>query len=157
MTRPLLRAVLAVPLVLAVVGLAGCSYSGDHSQQVTEWVNQNSFKSNEANVIEDATRVQLAVKEGTAKELRTVCGGLSADSGTLYSSLRTPDETLTHELAASMEDFFRASTLCSVASSTSAPTIAPALSDIRRGLVELAVARQRLSQFGVRSQPVPAE
>ncbi len=133
------------------LGLTGCGYTGSHAQQVREWVAQNSFAANQRQVLADVHSVELAVTKGTPLQLRTVCGGLTSDVGTLYSTLVTPDHILTSELAKSMEDLFRAAASCSVASSTTAPKVKMALGEIHAGLAELAVADRRLAHFRVHS------
>ncbi len=136
--------------VAVVVSLSGCGYSGSHAEQVRQWVAQNTYVVNEQQVVADARSVELAAEKGTPLQLRTVCGGLSSDAGTLYSTLDTPDHTLTEEIAVSMEDFFNGAEPCSVASSTTSPATKGALAKVRAGLAALAVANRRMAGFGVR-------
>lgn len=136
-------------LALAGVAGAGCGYSGDTAQQVQEWANQNSLVSNEHQVVLDADDAIGAARSGTAKQLQTVCGGLLNDAGTLYGTLVTPDETLTHELADAMDDFSDGGVSCSDTTTTQSPAITKDLADIRAGLAELQVANARLRSFGV--------
>ncbi len=120
-----------------------------------QWVSQNSFLSNERQVLADVHSLHLAVEKGSAIQLRTVCGGLSSDAGTLYGSLPTPNHPLTNELGASMVDFFHAAESCAVAPSTRGIGTARALSDLRRAMTELASARRTLRSFGVSSAALP--
>ena len=143
-------------LVLAGgLALAACGYSGHGAAQVRSWVAQSSFVANERQVLADVRSIELAVAHGSALQLRTVCGGLSSDAGTLYETLPTPDHTLTDELGGSMETLFPAATSCAVASSTRSARVTRDLATIERAMTELARARQRLAADGVRSPQVP--
>jgi hypothetical protein len=141
----------AVGATAAATALAGCGYSGSQRQQVQSWVAQTSFVVNERQVLADVRSVELAAQKGSALQLRTVCGGLSSDAGTLYSSLPTPDHALTDQLGASMQDLYDAAESCAVASSTTSPAVRRDLARIERGLAALARARVRLQADGVRS------
>lgn len=145
--RPCLPA-LWIAAALALL-LAGCGYSGSHAAQVRQWVSQSTYFANAKQVASDARHVELAQSEGTPLQLRTVCGGLSSDAGTLYSTLVSPDHLLTHELSSSMEDFFHAAETCAVASSTTSPAVMRALRETRAGIAELLLADTRLASFGV--------
>ncbi|MHB1987482.1 MAG: hypothetical protein ACYCSF_05800 [Acidimicrobiales bacterium] len=142
-------------LAWAGILIAGCGYSGSHAAQVSQWVAQNSYLANAAQVVADARSVELSVAKGSALQLRTVCGGLSADAGTLYSSLVTPDHRLTRELASSMEDFFHAAETCAIAPSTTGAGVRRSLVEARAGLAELGLADARLRAFGIRTGRLP--
>ncbi len=131
------------------MALAACGYSGTLAQQVRSWASQNTYVTNRNQVLADAHSLELAVAKGTAKELRTVCGGLSSDAGTLYSTLVTPDRQLTRDLNHSMEDFFGAAERCAVASSTKSAGATRALAETRSGLRELAAADLIMRRLGV--------
>lgn len=139
----------ALALLLAALVLAACSYSGSHDSQVRQWVSSSDFGYNQRQVVSDAHAVELAAATGTARQLRTVCGGLSSDAGTLYGTLVTPDHRLTRMLARSMEDFFKAAESCAVVSSTTSSGATSAVARTRRGLAELRVADRLLRSFGI--------
>lgn len=147
---------LAGLLAAGSVLLAACGYEGTQSAQVHQWASQNTFSANEAQVVADLRSLMRAVSHGTAKQLRTVCGGLSSDTGTLYGTLPTPDRKVTNELGAAMQDFFDGAEDCSVTSSTTSAKTAQALAALRRGEGELDLARKALARFGIRSEP-PAQ
>ncbi|HET9092774.1 MAG TPA: hypothetical protein VFN50_10210 [Acidimicrobiales bacterium] len=153
--RPAARVAASAGALAASVLLAACGYGGSSSSALRQWVSQNSFLSNERQVLADAHSLHLAVEKGSAIQLRTVCGGLSSDAGTLYGTLPTPNHPLTDELGASMVDFFHAAESCAVAPSTGGRATTRALSDLRRGMTELASARRTLASFGIRSPEPP--
>jgi hypothetical protein len=146
---------LAALVLAAGLALAACGYSGSGAAKVRSWVAQSSFVANERQVLADVRSLELAVAHGSALQLRTVCGGLSSDAGTLYETLPTPDHTLTDELGGSMETLFPAATSCAVASSTRSARVTRDLATIERAMRALARARQRLAADGVRSPQVP--
>lgn len=150
------RAAVAATLVGAAgLLLSACGYTGTPAQQVRSWVAQTSFVSNEQQVLADVHSVELAVAHGSALQLRTVCGGLESDAGTLDGTLPTPDHTLTSELGGSMATLFPAATSCAVASSTRSRSVARDLARMQRALSSLEQARRRLSADGVRTPQVP--
>lgn len=125
-------------------------------QQVQSWASQSSFVANDKQVLTDVAGVQLGARKGSALQLRTICGGLQSDAGTLYGTLPTPDHPLTAQLGTSMQDLYDAAASCAVASSTTSATVQRDLARIHRGLVELDGARKRLLAFGVHSPVVPS-
>ena len=152
MSRP---ARIVAPLLVSVaLGLTACGYSGSHASQVRQWAQQNSYNENARQVVSDADHALLAAAHGTALELRTVCGGLSSDAGTLYSSLDTPDHALTNQVAASMQDFFDAAEKCAVTHSTTSARASEAVAQMRKGLAELAKADATFRRFGVHAPTV---
>jgi hypothetical protein len=152
---PVRSAGLAALVLAAGLAVAACGYTGSGPAEVRSWVAESSFVANERQVLADVRSVELAVAHGSALQLRTVCGGLSSDAGTLYETLPTPDHTLTDELGGSMETLFPAATSCAVASSTKSARVARDLVTIERAMKELARARQRLAADGIRSPQVP--
>ncbi|MHB8243951.1 MAG: hypothetical protein ACYDGN_01165 [Acidimicrobiales bacterium] len=145
---------LVVAVAAVALASASCGYTGSAATQVRQWAGQNSLVTNEQQVLADVHSLRLAVTKGSPLQLRTVCGGLSSDTGTLYDTLPTPDHRLTSDLGAAMEDFFSAAERCAVAPSTKGGDARRALVLVKEGLRELAVARSRLLSFGVRS-PAP--
>lgn len=152
-----MRRGLAALLLAGGIALAACGYTGGHGSQVRQWASQNDYLANARQVAADAHDFERAVHLGAALKMRTVCGGLSSDAGTLYSSLDTPDHTLTNELARSMEDFFDAAEKCAVASSTKQASVGTALAATKAGAAELIVADHRMAAFGVRSKKLNKE
>jgi hypothetical protein len=138
-------------LGLAGLALSGCGFTGGHGSQVRQWANQNDYLANAKQVAADAYDFERAVHLGAALKMRTVCGGLSSDAGTLYSSLDTPDHTLTAEIARSMQDFFTAAEKCAVARSTRQSSVNEALAGVKAGAAELIVADHRMAGFGIHS------
>ncbi len=138
-------------LLLLGAALAGCGFSGSHASKVRQWARTNSYLSNAEQVALDAFDLERAVRVGSALKMRTVCGGLSSDAGTLYSTLDAPDHTLTSEIARSMEDFFKAAEKCAVAGSTRDASVAWALASVKDGAAELAVADRKMASYGVHS------
>ncbi|MGH9297711.1 MAG: hypothetical protein ACRDZP_07015 [Acidimicrobiales bacterium] len=116
---------------------------------MSEWATQNQVIGAAGQLVTDAERIDLAAKRGSAKQLRTICGGFAYDTGVLYGVLPSPDRKLTSELNSSMQDFFHASQACAVAGSTVSPATNKALARIDRGLRTLAGARALLARFGV--------
>jgi ABC-type amino acid transport substrate-binding protein len=141
----------AAALLLAAAGsLASCAAGGTHLQRVRAWFDENGIRGDARLVIADAAALRRAAASGTAKQLRTVCGALSTDAGTLYGTLTSPDHRLTRELAQSMESFFTAAEKCAVAPSTAAPAARAGLAGARTGLSELSRARRLLQALGLR-------
>jgi hypothetical protein len=146
---PRLAPILAAIAMVALLG--GCApYSGTPSQKVHEWVAQNSFVSDNDTLVNDVIRVREAVKIGTVKQVVTICGGFASDVGTSYTTLPTPDQTLTNELNAADILFVDASTACSGVSSVSSPVMTASLTKLTLGLAALMRAQRRLRSFGVR-------
>jgi hypothetical protein len=140
----------AVALLVAAAVLAGCaSYSGTAAQKVQQWVSQNSFVANHDQLVSDITLVDKAVKGGSAKVVRTICGGLASDAGTAYTTLPTPDPTLTNDLNDADTAAANASTSCSGVSSLTSPTMQADLALFRAAIADLAKAQARLAQLGV--------
>lgn len=144
----------AAVFVMAVLASA-CSYSGPPAATMRSWMSQNSFIANERQVLADLRSLALAVSRGSAKQLRTVCGGLSSDAGTLYGTLPTPDHVVSGELGASMNDLFNGAERCAVAPSARTPSARRGFADIGSGLAELRRARASLRRLGITSPPVP--
>jgi hypothetical protein len=142
---------LGVVLVLLGVGLlAGCApYSGTTAQKVQQWERHSSFVSDNDTLVDDVIRVREAVKIGTVKQVRTICGGFASDVGTAYTTLPTPDQALTDDLNAADILFVDASTSCSGVSSVSSPRMASALAKLTSGLKYLVLAQRLLQSFGV--------
>jgi hypothetical protein len=128
--------------------LAGCGYSGSHASQVHQWVQQNSYWANESQVVADAHSVEAAIARGTALQVRTACGGLGADAGSLYSTLPTPDHPLTDDLNRAMQAFFAAGQGCAATPSTRSAAARSSLGQIQRALGALEVANRRLAGIG---------
>jgi hypothetical protein len=152
--RSLRRFAIALGATMAAL-LGGCGFSGTLSTQVSQWSSQGSFTTNEQQVVADVRSVQRAVASGSPLQLRTVCGGLTSDAGTLYDTLPTPDHAITNELGAAMHDFFTAAASCAVAPATRTAAVSRDLSIIDRGIAELALAGRRLARDGVRSAALP--
>lgn len=143
------RLLLVVAALVAALALSACSpYSGSKGQKVREWANQNSFVANHDQLISDIALVKKAVNQGSAKVVRTICGGLASDVGTAYTTLPTPDQMLTNELNAADQDVVNAATSCSGVSSVRSATMVSDLALFRQGVAELAKAQQRLASFG---------
>ncbi len=135
--------------LLSALLLAACSpYSGSEAQKVREWANQNSFVANHDQMISDITLVKKAVTQGSAKVVRTICGGLASDVGTAYVTLPTPDQILTNELNAADQDIVDAATSCSGVASVHSATMTSDLARFREGVDELKEAQGRLASFG---------
>lgn len=151
MTRPFARRRLGVVLVLLGVGLlAGCApYSGTTAQKVQQWERHSSFVSDNDTLVDDVIRVREAVKIGTVKQVRTICGGFASNVGTAYTTLPTPDQALTDDLNAADILFVNAATSCSGVSSVSSPTMRRALAKLTSGLAQLGRAQRRLQSLGV--------
>lgn len=148
---------LALALLGAAVLAAGCGYTGSRAEQVGQWARQNHLVTDERQVIEDADSLELAMAKGTALQLRTVCGGLSSDAGTLYTTLDAPDHLLTDQIAAATEDFFHAAERCAVAPSITSPGARRALVLDRAGLAELGVVNRDLAGLHVAFAPVESK
>jgi hypothetical protein len=136
--------------LLAGGTLAGCAgYSGTPAQRVTQWVKHESFFTNYDQLISDVQHMRLAVKIGTAEQLRTICGGFAYDVGTAYTTLPTPDITLTNALNDADQAFVSASTTCSAVSSVHAAGTVNALAEIRTGVGALSRAQHVLASLGI--------
>lgn len=144
----------AVVLLLGVL-VSACTYSGSPAVRLRSWMSQNNFRANERQVLADLRSLALAASSGSAKQLRTVCGGLSSDAGTLYGTLPAPDHAVTNELGASMNDFFTGAERCAVASSAASPPARRAFARIEAGIGELRRAKAALRRLGILSPPVP--
>jgi hypothetical protein len=150
-TRSFARGRLGTVLLLLVVGfLAGCApYSGTTAQKVQQWARHSSFVSDNDTLVDDVIRVREAVRIGTVKQVRTICGGFASDVGTAYTTLPTPDQALTDDLNAADILLVDASTSCSGVSSVSSPRMRRALGKLTSGLAQLARAQRLLQSFGV--------
>lgn len=152
MIRPSARRGLGV-VVVALLGaalLGGCApYSGTTPQKVRQWASQSTFVSDNDTVVNDVIRVREAVKVGTVKQVRTICGGFASDVGTTYTTLPTPDLGLTDDLNAADILFVDASTSCSGVPSVSSPAMTRALAQLTSGLKYLVRAQRLLQSFGV--------
>jgi len=136
--------------LLGVALLSACApYSGTTAQKVKQWVAYSSFKSDNDTVLSDVLLVRKAVKVGTVKQVRTICGGFASDVGTTYTTLPTPDLALTDDLNAADILFVDASTSCSGVSSVSSPAMKLALVKLTSGLEDLVRAQRLLRSFGV--------
>jgi hypothetical protein len=136
--------------MLGLALLAGCApYSGTTAQKVRQWAAQSSFTSDNDTVVNDVIRVREAAKIGTVKQVRTICGGFASDVGTTYTTLPTPDPSLTDALNAADILFVDASTSCSGVSSVSEPAMTIALAKLTSGLADLVRAQRLLQSFGV--------
>jgi len=146
--RRLPVAALAAVLVAAILG--GCApYSGTTAQKVRQWVSQNSFRENHDLVITDINDVDMAVRLGAAKTVRTICGGMAVDLGTAYETLPTPDQALTNDLNAADTTLAAAATSCSGVGSVSSPTMTRDLALFRTGIGDLRKAQRVLASLGV--------
>jgi len=140
----------AIAALLAVALLAGCSpYSGTMAQKVRQWASQNSFVANHDLLVTDINSVFKAVKLGTAKDVRTICGGTASDVGTAYVTLPTPNQALTNALNAADQTFVNAATSCSGISSLASPTMTRDLAGFQAGVADLRWAQRLLASFGV--------
>ena len=140
----------AVALLVAAAVLAGCaSYSGTAAQKVQQWVSQNSFVANHDQLVSDITLVDKAVKGGSAKVVRTICGGLASDAGTAYTTLPTPDPTLTNDLNDADTTLATAATSCSAVRSVSSSTMSKDIALFRAGIGDLRKAQAVLASLGV--------
>jgi hypothetical protein len=143
-SAPVLAAVLIVGL------LGGCApYSGTTAQKVQQWARQSSFKSDNDTIVNDVVRVREAVKIGTVKQVRTICGGFASDVGTAYTTLPTPYQALTDDLNAADVLFVDASTSCSGVSSLRSPRMSTALAKLTSGLAYLSRAQRLIRSLGV--------
>ena len=146
--RPRLTA--AAVVILTASLLAGCSpYSGTTAQKVREWVSQNSFVANHNLLITDINDVNKGVKSGSAKVVRTICGGMASDVGTAYETLPTPDQALTNDLNDADQTFVNASTSCSGVGSLASSTMQKDLAMFRVGIGDLRRAQALLASLGV--------
>jgi outer membrane murein-binding lipoprotein Lpp len=137
-------------IVLAAVILGGCSpYSGTTAQKVQQWASQNSFVANHDQIVADITLVHKAVAAGSAKVVRTICGGLASDVGTAYVTLPTPDQTLTNDLNDADTTVVNASTSCSGVRSVHSGSMAADLALFNTALADLRKAQQRLAALGI--------
>lgn len=144
---------MSLPLLVALA-LSSCGYAPSGSSAVRSWISQNSFVASERQVVSDARSLERAARTGSALELRTVCGGLSADAGTIYGNLPTPNRRLTGELGTSMEDLFQAAETCAVSSSTHNTRTKRALHELEAGIAALRAANATLSALRIRSARV---
>jgi hypothetical protein len=151
------RRLSAAFFTVALAGLlaSGCvQYSGSTlAAKVRSWMGTSSFVGDNDGLIDDVARAHLAVKVGTALELRTVCAGFAADVGTAYGTLPTPSTSLTNTLNDADQAFFRAASLCSTAGSVRAPAVARAFSNMAVGLGDLSRAARELAALGIRWVP----
>lgn len=147
--------VVAAALVLLVVVAAGCvQYSGsDLAARVRSWMGSSSFVSDNDTLIDDIARAHAAVSGGTALQLRTVCAGLEADTGTAYETLPSPSSSLTGTLNTAYETLFKAATSCAEAPSVRAPSVSKAFSKMTEARQALARAQGELASLGIRWVP----
>jgi hypothetical protein len=144
------RLAVAVAVVLAAAGLGGCApYRGTTAQKVQEWAKENSFVANHDQMVADIIRVDKALKIGTAKQLRTICGGFASDIGTAYTTLPAPDVALTNDLNNADTTLLDAATSCSGVSSATSPTMKADIVKIHQGLGYLRKAQMLLATLGV--------
>ncbi len=108
----------------------------------------NSFASKYNQVYSDVVLVERAAKQKNLKQLETVCGGFAEDSGTAYTILPSPDQTLTDDLNTADIDFVSASTTCGSYSLTHAG-VEKALAKISEGVAALISAQARLKVLGL--------
>jgi hypothetical protein len=148
--RLVVRPAAVLAIVLGVVVLGGCApYSGTTAQKVQQWAKHSMFKSDNDTVVSDVIRVREAVKTGTVKQVRTICGGLASDAGTTYTTLPAPDQVLTDDLNDADILFVDASTACSGVSSVSSPVMVRSLTKLTAGLAYLIRAQRLLKSLGV--------
>jgi hypothetical protein len=149
--RPLaVRPSSVLAIALGVVLLGGCApYSGTPAQKVQEWAKHSMFKSDNDTVVNDIIRIREAVKTGTVKQVRTICGGLASDAGTTYTTLPAPDQALTNALNAADILFVDAATACSGVSSVTSSVMNAALTKLTSGLADLIQAQEILKSHGV--------
>ncbi|MGA2209049.1 MAG: hypothetical protein ABSH30_05380 [Acidimicrobiales bacterium] len=139
-----------VALCLAAAGLGGCApYRGTTAQQVQEWAKQNSFTANHDQMVSDIIRVDKALKIGTVKQLRTICGGFASDIGTAYTTLPAPDQALTNVLNDADTTLENAATNCSGVSSKTSPAMQADSVKIHQGLEDLRKAQLLLATLGI--------
>jgi hypothetical protein len=142
-------AVLAL-LVAVVVSCASCGgYSGTPAQQMQQWSQQYAIPGDISQVLSDAGRIGLAANQGAAKKMRTVCGGLSYDTGTLGGNLPAPDRKVSGEIAKGVQTLFDAAEVCAVESSTTSARTKGALAGIGRGAAALRHVQRELAGLGV--------
>lgn len=148
--RLALRPAALLTILLGIVVLGGCApYSGTTAQKVQQWAKHSMFKADNNTVVNDVIRVREAVKVGTVKQVRTICGGLAADVGTTYTTLPAPDLALTNDLNAADIVFVDAATACSGVSSVSSTVMTTALAKLTSGLANLIRAQRLLKSLGV--------
>ena len=111
----------------------------------------NTYSSDVNDVFADVRSLRLAVAKGSPLELRTVCGGLASDAGTLYGVLPTPSHNLTDELGAAMSDFFNGAEKCAVASSTRSTAVRRAEGSVSAGMTLMTTVHATLARLGIRS------
>lgn len=142
-------ACVAAGLLAAV--LSGCvAYGGSTAaERVQSWVKSASFVSNTDTLVDDVARAHTAASRGTPLQLRTVCGGFEADTGTAYDMLPAPSSELTTTLNAADQDFFSAASGCATASSLADPAVRSAFEKMAAGLKQLHKASSELRGFGV--------
>jgi hypothetical protein len=140
----------AVALCLAAAGLGGCApYRGTTAQKVQEWAKENTFVANHDQMVSDIIRVDKALKIGTVKQLRTICGGFASDIGTAYTTLPAPDLALTNDLNDADTALVNAATSCSGVSSKTSPAMKADSVKIHQGLEYLRKAQLLLATLGV--------
>jgi hypothetical protein len=148
--RFLLRAAPVSAAVFVAAFLGGCAaYSGTPAQKVQQWAKHSSFVADNTTLVNDVIRTREAVKVGTVKQVRTICGGFASDVGNSYVTLPTPDQALTNDLNAADVLLVDASTACSGVSSVSSSVMKTALMKMTSGLAYLGRAQERIESFGV--------
>ena len=137
-------------MVLTALILGGCApYSGTTAQKVQQWVEQNSFRENHDIIFTDINDVDAAVKLGSPKTVRTICGGMAVDLGTAYETLPTPDQALTNDLNDADTTLATAATSCSAVRSVSSSTMSKDIALFRAGIGDLRKAQAVLASLGV--------
>lgn len=143
---------LVVLALLAAVGVscASCGgYSGTPARQMQQWSQQYSIPPDISQVLTDADHIARAARLGAAKQMRTVCGGLSYDAGTLGGNLPAPDRKVSREIASGVQTMFDSAEICAVETSTTSARTRGALAGIGRGAATLRHVRRELAALGV--------
>jgi major membrane immunogen (membrane-anchored lipoprotein) len=144
----------AAGFLVAALNLSACGYSGSPSTQLRAWAQQNTYTSDDQQVIDDIHSLELAAAKGSALQLRTVCGGLASDTGTLYTILPAPNQTLTRELGNALQELYDAAESCSVAGSTTSNAVHTDLAHVAKAVTVMNQARSILVHDGVSSPRV---
>jgi hypothetical protein len=139
-------------LALAAGALAGCatSYAGDSPKQVQQWAAAAPYDADNAQIQSDLGDLANGLAEHQLQPLKTACEAFSIDVDTLYTTLPTPDTTVTDELNAALSTWGRAAEDCYGAPSFSSARFAKYRAELKSARAEYAKAQRRLRTFGVK-------
>ncbi|HUY06327.1 MAG TPA: hypothetical protein VMU99_03590 [Acidimicrobiales bacterium] len=142
----------SAPIAIAIALTFGSCSSPPVSMRtkMQSWATQQNFVSDDASIRSDLVGIDAGIRLRDLAGLRTDCVGLSADADQIYSTLPSPDVTVTNELNVAFTKYWGpGAQLCYGARSFSSAKMATFERYLVLGRAIYAKAESRIASYGV--------